>query len=467
MAAPSLIAVFDIGKTNLKLTAYGREGAEIVRLDAPNAPLAGGDYLALDTQTAWAFLLDGLARIARHGQIARIITTTHACAAALVDADGLVAPVMDYEWDGLETATPDYDAMRAPFEETGTPRLPLGLNLGRQLYYFETRRQNAFARTAAVLPYPQYWAWRLCGARTEGASDVSSLGCHSDLWAVREGRFSSLARQRGWDRLFAPVCPAADVMGAMDKALCERLGLAEPPAIHVGLHDSNAALAPFLDPRPDLDWPGAASPFTFVSSGTWAIVFSVGGAAARLDPARDTLLNVDPLGRPVPSARAMLGREFEIAMQGRSGPPPTIRDLDAVLTAEALLEPGLVPSVGPFPDAHGQTDLPRLLHEDLGARHAAFSFYAALVLREMMSLTSGEGPILLDGALGQDRLVPDLIRILTNRAVYKVATSSSLGCATLIGCRPAFRMDPVQHGLDRLEHKIVGCAERWSRQFGG
>jgi L-fuculokinase len=27
--------------------------------------------------------------------------------------------------------------------------------------------------------YPQYWAWRLCGA---AASEATSLGCHTDLW---------------------------------------------------------------------------------------------------------------------------------------------------------------------------------------------------------------------------------------------------------------------------------------------
>ncbi len=36
-----------------------------------------------------------------------------------------------------------------------------------------------FSRAAHTLLYPQFWAWRLSGVM---ASEVTSLGCHSDLW---------------------------------------------------------------------------------------------------------------------------------------------------------------------------------------------------------------------------------------------------------------------------------------------
>ena len=53
----------------------------------------------------------------------------------LVDAKGdLVMPILDYEHDGPDRLAADYDAVRPPFAETGTPRLPIGLNLGAQLF---------------------------------------------------------------------------------------------------------------------------------------------------------------------------------------------------------------------------------------------------------------------------------------------------------------------------------------------
>ena len=34
--------------------------------------------------------------------------------------------------------------------------------------------------------YPQYWAYRLTGVL---ANEVTSLGCHTDLWNYRAGGF--------------------------------------------------------------------------------------------------------------------------------------------------------------------------------------------------------------------------------------------------------------------------------------
>ena len=81
--------------------------------------------------------------------------------------------------------------MRPPFAETGTPRLPIGLNLGAQLFWQARRFPEAFARVAAILTYPQYWAFRLTGVR---ANEATSLGCHTDLWDVRKRRFLDAGR---------------------------------------------------------------------------------------------------------------------------------------------------------------------------------------------------------------------------------------------------------------------------------
>jgi hypothetical protein len=42
--------------------------------------------------------------------------------------------------------------------------------------------------------------------------------------------------------------------------------------------------------------------------------------AVALDPARDVLVNVNALGQPVPSARFMGGREYELIRAGDASP---------------------------------------------------------------------------------------------------------------------------------------------------
>ena len=60
------------------------------------------------------------------------------------------------------------------------------------------------------------------------------------------------------------------------------------------------------------------APFGVVSTGTWVVVMAVGGRAVTLDPARDTLVNVNAMGGLVNSARFMGGREYEIIRAGRA-----------------------------------------------------------------------------------------------------------------------------------------------------
>ncbi|MFY1005243.1 hypothetical protein ACNF5F_27930, partial [Escherichia coli] len=61
-------------------------------------------------------------------------------------------------------------------------------------------------------PRAQYWAWFLTG---NALSEVTSLGCHSDLWCPQEADFSPMARRLGWAERFAPLARAGDTVGTL------------------------------------------------------------------------------------------------------------------------------------------------------------------------------------------------------------------------------------------------------------
>ena len=57
------VAVFDVGKTNVKLIVFDEHRqvvAERSQANAPLAPDADWPYLRLDTERAWTFLLSAL-----------------------------------------------------------------------------------------------------------------------------------------------------------------------------------------------------------------------------------------------------------------------------------------------------------------------------------------------------------------------------------------------------------------------
>ncbi|RWA65336.1 FGGY-family carbohydrate kinase [Mesorhizobium sp.] len=449
-----IVAVIDIGKTNAKVALVDLDRmAEVALRRTANAVATDGPYPHHDVEALWAFILDSLADLNRERRIDAISITTHGATGALVDHSGeLALPVLDYEFDGPDQLAADYEAVRPPFAETGTPRLPAGLNIGAQLFWQQKRFPAEFARAAAILMYPQYWALRLTGV---AANEVTSLGCHTDLWNPWKADYSSLVDQMGWRRLMAPVRPARDRLGPILPAIAQQTGLDPATPVFCGLHDSNASLLPHLL--------SDVPPFSVVSTGTWVVSMAVGGRKAELDPARDTLVNVNALGDPVPSARFMGGREFSLLTDGR---PVDWNegDVAAVLAQKASLLPSTQQGSGPFPHRAAQWRNAEALSP--GQRFVAVSFYLALMTATCLELIGGDGPTTVEGPFAQNRLFIRMLAAVTGRAVIasETSTGTSIGAALLAsdgatvmskGERTEPAADPAWHDYARSWQQAI------------
>ncbi|SFN84024.1 Sugar (pentulose or hexulose) kinase [Mesorhizobium sp. NFR06] len=421
MSALRTIAVIDIGKTNAKVALVDlATRSEVALRRTANTPVKQAPYPHHDVEALWTFILNSLAHLNSERRIDAISITTHGATGTLVDASGeLALPVLDYEFDGPDRLAADYDAVRPPFAETGTPRLPLGLNLGAQFFWQQQRFPADFARTAAMLMYPQYWALRLTGV---AANEVTSLGCHTDLWSPWTSDYSSLVDRMGWRRLMAPVRPAKDRLGPILPAIARRTGLAPRTPVFCGLHDSNASLLPHLL--------ADSPPFSVVSTGTWVVSMAVGGRRVVLDPARDTLVNVNALGDPVPSARFMGGREFSLLTDGQ--PQEWIDDdVAAVLARQVLLLPSTQLGSGPFP--HRDAQWVNAENLSPGQRIAAISFYLALMTATCLELIGGDGATTVEGPFARNPLFISMLAAATERPVVasETSTGTSIGAALL------------------------------------
>lgn len=422
MTAPRHVAVIDIGKTNAKLVLIDRfSGAQLAGRSTPNTVVREGIYPHADVERLWRFILVSLREIAAEHRIEGISITTHGATAALMAGDALALPVLDYEHIGPEETAGAYGRVRPDFAESLSPRLPNGLNLGAQIFWQSQAYPGRFVEVTHILPYPQYWAWRLTGVM---ASEVTSLGCHTDLWAPDEGAFSSMVGLEGWSGLFPPVRPAASVLGTLRPEIAAETGLDPETPVACGIHDSNASLLPYLGTH--------KVPFTILSSGTWTIAMTVGGATDRLDPMRDSLANVDAFGRPVPTARFMGGREFDLLAPQASEPSPA--DIARVIGDDIRIMPGFIDGVGPFPSARGGwSQGPE--HLSPGERTAAASFYLALMARTCLELAGTGHEIIIEGPLARNLLFARSLATLVDVPVFASgdATGTSLGAAMLFG----------------------------------
>ncbi len=379
------VAVFDIGKTNIKLVVFDRGGAILAERSAPNAPLAPDatwPYLRLDTGRAWAFLIGALKDLGAHFSIEAISIAAHGAAGVLVTDEGDALPAVDYEFDGYGALAAEYDKVRPRFEETLSPNLPRGLNLGKQVFYLERQFPAQFKAARAFLGYPQYWSWRLSGV---AATEFTSVGSHTDLWRPKEGRLSSMVDKLGWRRLFPPMRKAWDTLGTLKPKVAAATGL--PPIVRVvcGAHDSNASLVPHLMSRRD--------PFTVISTGTWVIIMAVGGKS-RLDQEADMLANVDVRGVPVPTARFMGGREFAV-LAGDAPADADEADVAGVVASGVMALPAFTDQGGPFGARKGRIEGGAPAAP--AARTAFATLYAALVTAHVLERLEAPGDLIVEG----------------------------------------------------------------------
>jgi sugar (pentulose or hexulose) kinase len=455
--------VLDVGKTLAKLSLWTADEKLIARQTRPNARVNANGYRALDALGIEEWLARVLSEFARRAAVERIIPIAHGSAAAIVRDGALVCAPMDYEEPVPTAERRRYDIERDDFAMTGSPPLPGGLNLGVQLYRLEQLYPALLENGTMILPWPQYWAWVLTGV---AASEVTSLGCHSDLWRPVEGTPSGLSLARGWANHLAPLRRADEVLGTLSPAWAARTGLSPSVLVHCGLHDSNAAL---IAARACPEISGNES--TVLSTGTWFVAMRTPSAGIPVDIAalpegRDCLVNVDAFGRPIPSARFMGGREIETL--NAAGPPgidllshpsELLGAIPAVLRDGAGIVPTMTPGSGPFPHGRGGwLGMP----SDPFERQAAICLYAALVADVSLNLIGAQDRLLIEGRFAE---VPVFVRALASlrpgSKVYVSDTHNDVSYGALHLLNPEL---PPSFGLlevSPLDQDLAGYRERW------
>jgi sugar (pentulose or hexulose) kinase len=395
MMAGGWTIVLDIGKTFSKVSLWDERGVFLRQRSRPNQSLTVGAYQALDAAAIEGWLRTVLAQYASLGPIEAIIPVAHGAGAALICNSRLQAAPIDYEWAGIADQRPAYQNECDPFAFTGSPALPAGLNLGLQLHWLDSLRSKTLS-SSQILPWAQYWAWVLCGV---AASELTSLGCHTDLWRPFDKAPSELAVRRGWAERLAPLTPADTVLGTLSWEWALATGLSPAVKIFCGLHDSNAALLAARR-HPELESHDA----TVLSTGTRFIAMRspLQASAARftaLPERRDCLVNIDASGTPVPSSRFMGGREVEMLIGSDARLDLRFADLYIehamrVVESGAMILPSSVPGVGPFPNATARWIGARQDNNDALVRA---HLYAALIADVSLDLIDSSDTLLIDG----------------------------------------------------------------------
>lgn len=413
-----LICVLDVGKTNVKLALVSAQtGGTVWSRQRAAQALSSTLLPSLDVEGIESWVIGSLASAPGRERIRFIVPVAHGAAATLIDSDDNVIVAPDYEAQEFESVAEPYRAVREPYSSTLSPFLPLGLNLGRQLFYLRTRRQEAFDRATRVLLYPQYWAWRFSGV---AAGEVTSLGCHTDLWRPLEKHYSETTERLGLTTLLPPIRKASDVLGAITGKFSDATGIDAACQVVCGIHDSNASYHCHMASRP------IEEPLTVISSGTWIVVMARGTDLGRLQESKGMLANVDAGNQPVATARFMGGREYAaIAGPGGVRLTPDTQVLQSIIRQGAMALPPPTESGTPVLESRALIDIQRA---------GLAILYCALRVDLLLDALGAAGEIVIDGPLAADSLFASILATLRPSARILVSdeTAGSARGATIL-----------------------------------
>ena len=297
VSSKKLNIVLDIGKTNVNLTfvdSIDNKTIKFFTTKQKNIYRHGIKILNSNSIFEWA--LKKITYIGKKHNLDKFVCTAHGTSIALISYDDkelLACTDYEYKFDKLFNS---YKKIAPKFNESFSPFLENGLNIGQQIYYLYKKKQKLIKETKYILNYPQYIVWKL----TSGfSSEISYVGCHTHLWDFKRNKLSSFVKKIKLEKKFPKIRKAWDTIGQ------RKIGESNLKIIN-GIHDSNASYLYFKN--------SDIKNFTLVSTGTWYIIFNQKTPLKNLNPSLDMLANIDVFGKPVPTMRFMGGREYDHLM---------------------------------------------------------------------------------------------------------------------------------------------------------
>ena len=294
-----VIAIFDIGKTNKKLLLFDEQykvvHEETTQLkeieDEDGFPCE--DVFAL---TEWIRNIFSQIQNDSRFEIKAVNFSGYGASFVYLDEKKNIIPPLynylkPYSQSLQKKFYDDYGGESLFSKITASPILG-NLNSGMQLYRLKYEKPEMFKRIMYALHLPQYLSFILTSSLH---SDITSIGCHTNLWNFQQNRYHQWVEKEGVDKRFPELLSCNSIAGYANKNI---------PA-GAGLHDSSAALIPYLTSFND--------PFILLSTGTWCISLNPFNHTMLTDHDlhEDCLCYLSYEGKQVKASRIFAGYEHE------------------------------------------------------------------------------------------------------------------------------------------------------------
>jgi len=301
MSKQNAIAIFDVGKTNKKLFLFDENyhilSEESTRLENIKDE---DDFECENVHALTRWITIEFEKITSLDDFNIRAVNFSGYGASMVninDTGEPITPLYSYlkpypEWL-KEKFYSTYGGESLISKQTASPVLG-SLNSGLQLYRLKYEQPELFSQLKYALHLPQYLSFIISCFM---ASDITSVGCHTHLWDFEKNKYHDWVFAEGLQNKLAPIYninQTENIEKGMNKI-----------SVGIGLHDSSAALIPYLKLFPE--------PFILLSTGTWCISLNPFNHSMLTDYElqNDCLCYLTFEGKPVKASRLFAGNEHE------------------------------------------------------------------------------------------------------------------------------------------------------------
>jgi sugar (pentulose or hexulose) kinase len=301
MSSTPVIAIFDVGKTNKKFFLLDEGYGIVQERSVPFDEIKDEDGDACDDVTLltkWVIETLTEALKIEKFDIKAVNFSAYGASFVYISNDGKVmAPLYSYLKSYPDKLKDELYARYGGAEkisaETASPVLG-SLNSGMQLYRIKEEKPDLYKQVKYALHLPQYLSYLIT---RQPCSDITSIGCHTQLWNFQKNNYHNWVTAEGLDKKLAPLLPSYKTIEILLNGKQLEAG--------TGLHDSSAALIPYLSVFTE--------PFILISTGTWCISLNPFNDIPLTEEElkKDCLCYMEYQGKPVKASRLFAGYEHE------------------------------------------------------------------------------------------------------------------------------------------------------------
>lgn len=302
MSALPVVAVFDAGKTNKKFFLFDEDYNIVFENTTQLAEIKDEDGFPCENLNSINQWLQGLcSEVMQRKDFSIKAYNFSAYGASFVHLDKqgqVLTPLYNYLKPYTSMLMNQFYTRYGGKEEFSklTCSPPLGsLNSGMQLYRIKCEQPDVFEKIACSLHLPQYLSYLLSGSCY---SEITSIGCHTNLWNFIENQYHH------WVHKEDVFCKLAPIVQA-DSFISGRGTGRRRVRVGTGLHDSSAALVPYLK--------SFNEPFILISTGTWCVCLNPFNRQPLTmnELQQDCLCYLTTNGNPVKASRLFIGNNHE------------------------------------------------------------------------------------------------------------------------------------------------------------